>query len=680
MSLIVAEKIKDILSYESDVWKSADVLRGNVGLKGSEFPDYMMPFFALRMVESRLIRAYHQISQDPELTTREDIIEEVKDNVGFYNSMIVEEGIILSDIIRNDKTFYSDFAKYLNSFDGELKVLLGVVDGDKTENLNISAVVDTLKKKGVLLGYVKAWAEVDFTPYDNAEITTLEEHIKRKWADMSAETAGEQYTPFDIIDLIARIISKQKINVNRPYRLYDMTCGGGNMVFGVEDAIRKIYPNAFIETYGQELRGALYALAKIESKFRKSAFIEHGNTLTNDKFAEKTFDFGVANPPYGVDWKEEKKTVENDESGRFGHGGYPSVSDGQLLFVQHMVAKLNEEGQAYIVLNGSPLFSGDAGSGESNIRKWLLDNDLVEGFIQLPTGEFFNTGITTYLWCLNKNKSASRKNKIICINAEDECEALKKNIGDKSQQLTKEGIEKVSYLLVNFEESDISKIKSKYEFYFNKQVIKKLIVDGDFGAYLDGKKTTEIEDVVTITISNRDNTELEVKVPDFTALSNKDEAEQFNQFFKDFDNDFQNITVTNNNGENYTLDENHCVIMVKNGETYNLGYGDIVVKATYKKATTKAPEKVVVSVALEPVWEKDEEKIPYSPDDVENENNIWSFMNEWVSTNKEHIQLLNNTIGVEINFNNVFPKKINVRSTAEILAEIADLDKEMAGE
>lgn len=243
------------MSYESDVWAAADVLRGNVGLKNSEFPDYMMPFFALRMVESRLVRAYIQTKNDPNLTTEQDVIDEVKNNFSFYNSTIVEKHKTLADIVKNDKTFASEFTEYLNSFNDELKNLLGIVGGNRAENLNISAVIDTLRKTGVLFGYAKAWAEVDFTPYDNAEITTLEEHIKRKWADMSAETAGEQYTPFDIIALIARLCAIGQKDMNKPYKVYDMTCGGGNMLYGVEDMLKKHYPNIHVETYGQELRG-----------------------------------------------------------------------------------------------------------------------------------------------------------------------------------------------------------------------------------------------------------------------------------------------------------------------------------------------------------------------------------------------------------------------------------------
>ncbi len=677
MTLNISPKTKDILSYESDVWTSADVLRSSVGLKNSEFPDFMMPFFALRMIESRLIRKYVEIVGDTSLTTEQDRIDEIKDTSGFYNHVIIENQKTLVDIIKNDKTFYSDFIEYLNGFDLGVKKLLGIIDGDKTENLNISAVIESLRKKNALFGYVTAWTNVDFTPYDNSEITTLEEHIKRKWADMSAETAGEQYTPDDVINLISELIVTDNFKEGYPYKLYDMTCGGGNMLYGVDDKIKQKNSNIKTETYGQELRGSLYALAKIESMFRQDSSIEHGNTLTNDKFSNKEFDYGVANPPYGVSWKEEQKTIENDQTGRFGNGGYPSVSDGQLLFVQHMLAKLSATGKAFIVLNGSPLFSGDAGSGESNIRKWILDNDWLEGLIQLPTNEFFNTGITTYIWCLNKNKSEEHKDKILCINAEEQFVKLKKNKGNKSKEISKEQAFKLADIYKNFTESEISKVKSKYDFYFNKQSLKKLEKDDQYGVFNGGKESKKLTDIHTITINQRNSNEIGfVRIPTKLENNTKEEADRVNLIIKDVDNEEQQLFVIGDSAM-YHLYEDHCIIETKNGVETNLGYGDISIKAVYKKATSKTEEKIVFDISLESVWTKDDEKIEYAPIEQENQSKIDAFMKKWVSEDSSDYQLLGNQVGVEINFNTVFPKKIEIRSTSVILADIANIDKEL---
>lgn len=677
MTLAITPKTKDILSYESEVWTSADILRSSVGLKASDFPDFMMPFFALRLVESRLIRKYNEVCQDTSLTTEQDRIDEIKDSVGFYNSVIIEKQRTLIDIVQNDKTFYQDFREYLNAFDQDLQNLLGIINSDKTENLDIDSKIDSLRKKNVLFGYTTAWAKIDFTPYDNGEVTTLEEHIKRKWADMSAETAGEQYTPYDIFNLIAELITTKNPKEGKINSVYDMTCGGANMLFGIEDRLKAINTNIKTETYGQELRGSLYALAKIEAMFRKGAFIEHGNTLTEDKFPHKTFDFGVANPPYGVSWKEEQKNIENDQTGRFGKGGYPSVSDGQLLFIQHMLAKLNETGVAFIVLNGSPLFSGDAGSGESNIRKWILDNDWLEALIQLPTNEFFNTGITTYIWCLNKNKPENMKDKILCINAEDQFVKLKKNKGDKSKEISSEKAKYIADIYENGKESEISKIKSKYDFYFNKQSLKKIEKEDEFGAFNNGKDGKKITDIHTITINQRNSNAVGfIRISTTVESNTKEEAERINSLIKEIDVEEQQLSVIGDSAM-YRLDENNCIIETKNGVETNLGYGYISVKAVYKKATTKAVEKIVFDISLESVWTKDDEKIPYSPIKTENEKIIGEFMKKWVSEDSSDYQFLGNQIGVEINFNSVFPKKIEIRSTADILADIANIDKEL---
>jgi type I restriction enzyme M protein len=673
MTLAITPKTKDILSYESEVWTSADILRSSVGLKASDFPDFMMPFFALRLVESRLIRKYNEVCQDTSLTTEQDRIDEIKDSVGFYNSVIIEKQRTLIDIVQNDKTFYQDFREYLNAFDQDLQNLLGIINSDKTENLDIDSKIDSLRKKNVLFGYTTAWAKIDFTPYDNGEVTTLEEHIKRKWADMSAETAGEQYTPYDIFNLIAELITTKNPKEGKINSVYDMTCGGANMLFGIEDRLKTINTNIKTETYGQELRGSLYALAKIEAMFRKGAFIEQGNTLTEDKFPHKTFDFGVANPPYGVSWKEEQKTIEHDQTGRFGKGGYPSVSDGQLLFVQHMLAKLNETGVAFIVLNGSPLFSGDAGSGESNIRKWILEKDWLECLIQLPTNEFFNTGITTYVWCLNKDKPVNRKDKILCVNAEEQFVKLKKNKGNKSKEISKEQAQKIADIYRGFYESDISKIKSKYDFYFNKQSLKKIEKDDQFGAFNNGKDSVKLTNVKNIVIIER-NSNSEIYRQKSSELKTKEDSDLFNQKIKDIDNEEQMLVVNLTNDDFYCVDENNCIIW---GNGHNKGYGNISVKAIYKKATAKIEEKVVLEASLEPIWTKDDEKIPYSPIEEENSKTIGEFMKKWVSEDYSDYQLLGNQVGVEINFNNVFPKKIEIRSTSDILADIMNIDKKL---
>jgi type I restriction enzyme M protein len=229
----------NILQYESKIWSTADLLRGS-GIKEGEWPSMMMPFFALVMIESRLVRMFDELraeigEADIKEMDKEDVIDLVRDKGQGYNAFIFERNLTLKDICKNDKTFDLDFASYLDAFDGETKDLLGVDAGEGQKFLDIRSVIKTLKDKKVLLSYTKDWSAIDLRPFNNSEITTLEEHIKRKWADMSAETAGEQYTPDDIISLISEIIASKITESDQLLKIYDCTCGGGNLLFGVED-------------------------------------------------------------------------------------------------------------------------------------------------------------------------------------------------------------------------------------------------------------------------------------------------------------------------------------------------------------------------------------------------------------------------------------------------------------
>ncbi len=234
----------------------------------------MMPFFALIMIESRLIRLYEtEVDAAGGIDAFEAMREDdryalLMDQQQGYNKYLFEQKKTLQDVCMNDKSFEIDFDAYLKGLDEDTKYLLGVEPGEEGERfLNIKSVITTLKAKKVLLGYTKLWSEIDLKPFNNSEITTLEEHIKRKWADISAETAGEQYTPDDVIALIAEIIASKIEEKDTLLKIYDCTCGGGNLLFGVEDRINEKF-NRYTQTYGQDWNDALYALAKIESRFR----------------------------------------------------------------------------------------------------------------------------------------------------------------------------------------------------------------------------------------------------------------------------------------------------------------------------------------------------------------------------------------------------------------------------
>ena len=661
--------IPDIMHYEPKIFSCADLLISS-GIKQSRFPDYMMPFFALVMLEGRMRNEISEMEREEGLTRENDIeefVEAFRDRDCGYNEYIVRDGKTLADICDNDKTFEQDFSKYLSGFDGQLKELLGIERGtDDSKYLNLDGVIAELRKKGILMQYITKWAEIDLSPYNNSDITTLEEHIKRKWADMSAETAGEQYTPEDIISLIAEIVAKKLEKPKDQYVwLYDPTCGGANLLFGVADRLKNSGYD-LVATNGQDYNDALYALAKIESLFRDDSRIEYGNTLTNGKYPDKEFDVIVANPPYGIPWKGYEKDVKKDQTGQFQF--YPSVDDGQLLFLQHNAHHLHKDSGIVVeVNNGSSLFTGDAGSGESNIRKYLFDKDWVEALIQMPGEEFFNTGIVTYLWVLNKNKPVERKDKVILINASDLWEKMADKKGDKRKQMNADHRRQIVNALMKFEDSEISRVYPKWHFYFNKQQI----------------ELTEIDKVGRYVSSS-------LGCPGETFKIDKIEAARLalgswvwpiDGSFDDYISETQSLNIPE--GETtviftedfiyYTGKECDGVYRVnrKTKDVENLGDGRIVTGVNYSKKTGKPS----ISAKIEDKTYKDYEYIPFDPDPEKNEQEIDDFLKKYIF---KPYKKLKNVVGVEVNFNKEFYVPETLEPVDDILAEISVLDSQLA--
>lgn len=654
----------DILQYKTKVFSVAEFYRG-AGIKQSEWPKMMMPFFTLRLVESRLIRERDKMEKEiggVNDENRNDFVEYFKTKTMGYNDYVIRQHKDLHTICLNDKTMESDFEAYLKGFDAETKRLLGVaeqLENEKTKDkfLDISSVEGTLKSKNIFFDVVKLWSEIDLVPFDNSEITTLEEHIKREWADMSAETSGEQYTPQDIISLIAEIIATRVDKKKTDFlSIYDPTCGGGNLLFGMEDRLQSQTERP-IKTFGMEWESSLYALSKIESRFRKDSDIRYGNTLTQTVFIDNRFNVIVANPPYGVDWKGYKKEIDNDQTGRF--VDKPTVTDGQLLFDQHIVYHLDEkDGIAVIVNNGSSLFSGDAGSGESNIRKYFFEKDWVEAVVQMPTQEFFNTGIYTYLWILNKNKAADRKDKVLMIDGSNFWELLKKSRGDKRRQMNDEHRAKIVEAFVNGTENEYCKVFSKYHFYYNKQKIVLFNVDSD-------KKYIKENIKLELGTINSTGKKIEGKTVSI------DDSTEATEIISNFDYKNSSCFVTDKEGNKYSWDSEKETIL-KGKEA--LGCGTIVTKITAKKATKTLPTRFEVSATLTPDCVNDYEIISYSPNEEENTKLIDDFLAKYVFlpfVKKDYI------VGAEINFNKIFYKPEVLSKASDLLSEIKELDNEL---
>jgi len=329
---------------------------------------------------------------------------------------------------------------------------------------------------------VQQFADADMHPstLTNAQMGSVFEDLIRRFAEASNETAGEHFTPRDairlMVDLLLHPDSEMLTQPGAVRTIYDPTAGTGGMLSVAEERIFELNPKAKVTLSGQELNDESYAICKSDMIGQGQAVdaILKGDTLRDDLHAGKTFDYCLSNPPYGVDWRAAEPVVRKEyerKGGRF-DAGLPRISDGQMLFLQHLVSKMrpavagesNSGGRAAIVLNGSPLFTGGAGSGESEIRRWLLESDLVDAIVALPTNMFYNTGIATYVWLLDNNKIGERKGKIQLIDGTSFWTKLRKNLGSKNRELSEGNRTAIADLYANLEENEHCKIFEAADF------------------------------------------------------------------------------------------------------------------------------------------------------------------------------------------------------------------------
>jgi type I restriction enzyme M protein len=306
------------------------------------------------------------------------------------------------------------------------------------------------------------------------------EELLRKFSEMSNETSGEHYTPRDVVNLLVSLVfssDKEKLSdPNKIISVYDPCCGtGGMLTIGKDWVHENINKEVDVNLFGQELNPQTYSICKSDFLItdEEPDNIKLGSTLTNDQHSDgnRKFDYMITNPPFGVSWKSEQKQILNESSeygGRFSVGT-PRSSDGSLLFLQHLISKMETQGSRIgIVFNSSPLFSGDSGSGESEIRKWIIENDWLECIVSLPNNLFFNTGITTYIWIVTNNKISQRKGKVQLINCESLYKVMRKKLGEKRKEIDKSLREKILRLYSQFEENEFCKIFDNDFFGYNK--------------------------------------------------------------------------------------------------------------------------------------------------------------------------------------------------------------------
>lgn len=467
------------------IWNIADILRG--GWHQYEYQNVILPLLVLKRLDAILADTKAKVlEKNNEYKGKVDVDPILKQTsgVGFYNTSPYD----FKKLTEDHNNIATNFQHYLNGYSENIR--------DIFEKFEFGKQLERLEGGKLLLLVIQELNKVDLHPrvVENHEMGLIFEELLRKFSEMSNETAGEHYTPRDVIRLMVEVLFETDAkDLKKPHvikTIYDPACGtGGMLTVGKDYVIENINKDATFFLFGQELNPVTYAMAKsdILIKGENPDFIKGGekdhskaSTLSNDQFFGETFDYGLCNPPYGVDWKKDKEAVEHEArrgfAGRFG-AGTPRISDGQLLFLQHLVSKMRPEkdggARLGIVHNGSPLFTGDAGSGESEIRRWLLEKDYLETIIALPDQLFYNTGINTYLWFVTNRKSEERKGKVQLIDGRKFFKKMRKSLGNKRHEIDSVGRAKILELYKDFSDNEYSKIFYNTDFAYRQIIVER---------------------------------------------------------------------------------------------------------------------------------------------------------------------------------------------------------------
>ncbi|WP_405570206.1 N-6 DNA methylase [Winogradskyella sp. Asnod2-B02-A] len=489
------------------IWQiTDDVLRD--AFKKNEIGDVLLPFVVIRRLDCMLEnvnenvrKSYNDFKDKVSEDKLDPILKKAAGGLTYYNT----SKHTLNSLKDEPQYIEINFNNYLNGFNPEVRDIL--------ESFQFDKIIARLVKNRLLYEMIDAICKIDLhqDTIDNHSMGYVFEELIRISNEQSNETAGEHFTPRDVIALMNAIIftpEKEELSKSGIIRtIFDPACGTGGMVnlgknYVLDEICKDSNNKPTMLTYGQELNEQSCAIAKSEALIsgENPRDVKHGNSFTDDQFQGKQFHYMMANPPYGVTWKKDKNFIENEAlnpAGRF-YAGTPRTSDGQLLFLQHMIAKMDQTNGSRIgvVTNGSPLFTGDAGSGESDIRKWIIENDWLECIVALPKDLFYNTGINTYIWFLTNKKAENRKGKVQLINGnaskvtgtnakgKEESEHIfarsnKKSLGNKRNELNEAHIEALLDLYTNFEESEYCKIFNNDDFgYYQLTIEQPLYKDG----------------------------------------------------------------------------------------------------------------------------------------------------------------------------------------------------------
>ncbi|MBI4790488.1 MAG: SAM-dependent DNA methyltransferase [Chloroflexi bacterium] len=467
--------------YVSFIWSIAEILRDS--FKRSKYQDVILPLTVLRRIDCVL-----QPSKEKVLLTNaklkgklENLAPQLRKASGyaFYNTSRYDFEKLLGDA----PNLAANLRNYINGFSDNMREVLEKFDFDNT--------IAKLDEAGLLFLVLERFKNIDLHPdvVDNHTMGSVFEELIRKFNEALNENPGEHFTPRDVIHLMVDLVlSQDRDMLKRNHivrKVFDPAAGSGGMVTIAKDRIIAINPNAEVYLFGQEVNPETYAMCKSDLYMkspdgRDADNIAFGSTLSNDKHSDKQFDYMLTNPPYGKEWKMDQDKVEAEAdkgfAGRFG-AGLPRISDGQLLFLQHMLGRMvaakDGGSRIGIVMNGSPLFTGDAGSGESEIRRWILENDWLEAIVALPEQLFYNTGIATYVWVLTNRKEKRRRGQVQLIDATDLWTPMRKSLGDKRREIAADHIKQIADIHAAFADSERSKIFPTTAFGFRKITVER---------------------------------------------------------------------------------------------------------------------------------------------------------------------------------------------------------------
>ena len=466
----------------SFIWSVADLIRDT--FNRGKYKDVILPFTMLRRVDmvleptrQRVVERYHRFKHEID---NPDAILRTASGFAFYNT----SRFSFEQLLQNSKSLAEDLRFYLQSFSPNMRDVLTKFDFDTT--------IRRLDESNLLYKVIERFTQIDLHPdrVPNEEMGKIFEELLRRFNEATNENPGEHFTPREVIHLMVQLIMAYDDAIRQGgaiiRKVYDPCCGTGGMLTIAKQHILEVNPDAQVFLYGQEVNPETYAVCKADlfltSRDGSDAErIRYGSTLANDQHSGETFDYLLTNPPYGKDWKGDADRVRQEAEtygglGRFG-AGLPRISDGQLLFLQQLLARLQKPSKGgsrlAIIMNGSPLFTGDAGSGESEIRRWILENDWLDAIVALPEQLFYNTGISTYVWVLSNTRRPERRGRVQLIDASAFWVPMRKSLGDKRREISPQQIEQITDLYRTFAENEHCKIFERETFGYRKITVER---------------------------------------------------------------------------------------------------------------------------------------------------------------------------------------------------------------